>query len=297
MTDYQNNNGQFVFEVMEPPITMHLTDENIAAIQEGLRNVGLTCSDNDPANIRRIAKEMIEAQRLHAAEIAETMPGYRLFMEAAPNRDVDYTFLAESEGLYHDKVMFLLANTEVIESRGIIALHRSHKDLTFESSTIGAIATVFTDAACSIGNLGEGYVEPAQVMKNIGDSISKLSETEKKDYHETDEGVLFGINITSDDNTYNWVAGGKYKYVMDIEDYSDKKTKTHKAFYEIDTIGFVFGSTFGLDYAVKAVWDAITEQGTLAEWTAKPEYQKLLAHLPKLPDTATLKALAAKVEG
>lgn len=229
------NREYFKFKVFEEPIK---TGIDVEAVSKGLKNIGLSCSDNNPENINRIYKE---------CEVSVSKKGLKQLMtrsssssNASDGRGFEYTTDPTNENL--SMMQVILANLELLEQNHVYYVASHTKTDEFKSSTIGTISTVFKNAASMIGDLSNGHADSTQVADNIAASVEALTETKEQNYHQVDEDTIFLTAQPDEEGNSTNVAGIYYKYDFEIKDYANKKEKYHQSKYSITQKNIVFSS-------------------------------------------------------
>ena len=235
--------GGFSYGQMLPPKNLQV---NYAGIQQSLNNIGLSCSENNIDNIKKMTNEIHDSAPTQGLNMRLSTPS----TEAVP--DQDWTIVDTAK--WADKMRILLVNHQLIEDKGWFLVTKKNGSRDYNQSTSVAIKDLFKAVAEVVGDLVAGHVNVDQLTKHISTEVEGLGTQTSSTYelHSKNTYTFFASELPGEDvNTASCIAGAIYQYNLKIEDYKNKKSSTHKAHYDVSQWSMMFSdaNVFNLVYS------------------------------------------------
>ncbi|HSK40096.1 MAG TPA: hypothetical protein VK943_10055 [Arenibaculum sp.] len=219
----------FDFNGMQPPVN---TAVDYDRVQQGLNNVGLSCSQNNRQTIDQVI-----------GNVRNSCPtggyGMRMSTEANPP---SWHWTIEQQVSWSSFMDVCLAKHAVITEKQLYPVYHKQVQKSNSQSTVIILNDLFEDIAKIAADLAQGSVDTTQMVKSISEQVAGLATKTSSTYHVDvdDQTTFFVSQEMGADNQASAIAGSIYKYTIDIKDYKNKKSETHDFSYSVEQWSLIF---------------------------------------------------------
>jgi hypothetical protein len=219
----------FRFNSLRPPAN---TTVDYAEVRQGLSNIGLNCSQNNDQTVNQVINNVTNACPSGGF-------GMRMSTEEDPPA---WHWTIDQSVTWSSFMQVCLAKHAIISQNNIYPVTYNTISASNKQSTQVVLNDLFTDIAKIAGDLAQGSVDIPQMVKTISEQVGGMTTQSSSNYHaeKNNEITFFTSAEMAADNQSKAIAGSIYNYVIDINDYKNKKSVTHSFAYKVEQWSMIF---------------------------------------------------------
>ena len=234
---------------------------DILGIHVSLDKIGLNCDDNNPVTIQS-AYDYVRN--------SVSQNGKKLIM--AVESDHNSQFLNQQKHKYFlpntiearslmNKVRTLIINRELIKEKMLFPVLKNEIKGAFKSTTLESMTNLFVVLASTIADLQNGYIDPAQVLVEISNTLtSSVTKVKPNDFEIEKEETLLLVGEPNEENNLTAIGCTWYKYIFSVKDYTMQKRSRSLIEYNIQQESMIFHEPKIFDDVYKLVIKSATEK-------------------------------------
>ncbi len=229
-----------------PPQGNYNDQSQVTAIQAGLKNIGLTCDQNNQQNILAILDHVagsgvksnaVSSFRFTGKPKAGTqLPGNAPAAVTDQTDDTDWEEVGPNDAQYgwYSKLDVIIQNADWVIAQNLYPITQGSESNEIKSSTFDSLKEAFENLGSFLSEIDDSdSIDPKQIAGTLGTIISNAMSSSSQDYSDSNTFVSLLVTGEQSNGLANGVGVIKWSYSLTIKDYKDKKKTMHDSSYSM----------------------------------------------------------------